>query len=70
VITTVHVPVVPEVNFPAAAPPTVAEFEHPLAVNLVPADRMPAEKINVPFASKLPRKVVFVAKAKVFVADL
>ena len=36
VITTVQVPVVPDVNFPAAAPPNVVLFEQPDAVNLVP----------------------------------
>lgn len=38
VIVTVQVPVVPEVNLPAVAPPTSVLFEHPLAVNVVPPD--------------------------------
>lgn len=35
VMTTVQVPVVPEANCPAVAPPTVVPAEHPEIVNLV-----------------------------------
>ena len=38
VMTTVQVPVVPEVKCPAAAPPTVADAEQPESVNLVLPD--------------------------------
>ena len=36
VMTTVHVPDVPDVYVPAVAPPAVAETAHPLVVNFVP----------------------------------
>lgn len=42
VMTTVQVPVVPDVKWPIVAPPSVAEFEHPEAVNFVPPEIYPA----------------------------
>lgn len=48
VITTVQVPVVPEVNFPAVDPPDVAEAEHPDVVNLVPLEiGFPTEGLDI-----------------------
>ncbi len=41
VMTTVQVPVVPDANCPAVAPPTVVPAEHPEIVNLVPPERTP-----------------------------
>jgi hypothetical protein len=38
VTTGVHVPVVPEVNFPAVAPPVSDEVEQPEIVKVVPMD--------------------------------
>ena len=43
VMVTVQVPVVPLAKVPAVAPPTVVPAEHPLMVNLVAPDSMPAK---------------------------
>lgn len=41
VITTVHVPVVPDLKEPAVAPPTRVEFEQPDAVKVEPFEITP-----------------------------
>jgi hypothetical protein len=43
VIVTVHVPLVPLVYVPAAAPPVVADTEQPEVVNFVPPETVPAK---------------------------
>ena len=48
VIVTVQVPVVPEANLPAVAPPTVAELVQPLAVNFVPPEISPPLRVTGP----------------------
>lgn len=59
VIVTAHAPVVPLVNLPAVAPPTVVELEHPEAVNLVPLAAK-AEAASIPPAVPSPSWAVIV----------